>query len=131
MISECTLDEILKTTSRLSYSQSEVRFLVDAVKTRHKKGHDLQLGDGLSMPGVPDFLTAAENGLCFLHSPKQLETRFLFVKCNAGRGLLGGQKSIFNSYIQNFGDEKWSVGAAFKVWAIAATSIGNLYRAYV
>jgi hypothetical protein len=129
LISECTLEEIVNTTSRLAFNQSEIRLLVDVTKKRHKQGHDLQLGDGLHMTGVPDFLAAAENGLCFLHSAKQLETRFLFVKCNAGRGLLGGQKAIFNSYIQDLREEKWAVGAAFKVWGFAATSVGNLYRA--
>lgn len=131
LISQCRLVDILKTTSRLSFSESEIRLLIDVTKKRHKQGHDLQLGDGLMMTGVADFMSAAGDGLCFLHSPNQLGIRFLFAKCNAGRGLLGGQKAVFNSYIQDSDEEAWTIGATFKVWGIAATSIGNLYRANV
>ena len=128
-ITECSIQSIMETTARISFEKSEIQMLIGTIKKRHQDGHDLQFGPGESPILKEDFLGLMSTGICLLHSPTQLKMRFLYVKCNAGRGLFGGQKSVFNSYIQDLDEEdKWTVGAVFKVWGFAATSSGNIYR---
>ena len=122
------LDDILKTTVRLPFTDQELKIFIDATKRRHSNGHDLRFGDGVLLTDKNEFLAATKDGLCFSFSPKQLEVRFLFVKCDGGKGLWGGQKAVYNSYLQHFHEDTWAIGAVFKLWAIAATSIGNVYR---
>jgi hypothetical protein len=96
---------------------------------RRSKGTDLVIGHPKFIESAEAFLGATQEGLMLLHSPHQLESAFLFVKLDAGRGLLGGQKAVFASYIASDLDaDAWAPGAVFKMWAMAVTSIGNLYR---
>ena len=128
-ISECSFDSIMDTTARLAFDRSEIQVLIGTLKKRHQDGHDLLPGPGVTPILKEEFVGMMSTGLCILHSPDQLRMKFLYVKCNAGKGLFGGQKSVFNSYIQDLDEEdKWTVGAVFKVWGFAATSTGNLYR---
>ena len=124
----CTLDDILRTSLRLPFEEGELQFLVSFAKKCHGRGHDLRLGDRDNHTNVDSFVDATKDGLCFSYSQSMLQTKFLFVKCSAGRGLLGGQKAAYGSYLQSFGEETWGIGPVFKSWSIAVTSIGNVYR---
>lgn len=124
----CEFEDILKTSSRLPFDERELKMLVSFTKKCLSRGHDLRLGSGKTPASVNDFIEGTNDGLCFSFSPGKLQTRFLFVKCSAGRGFFGGQKATYGSYLQSFGEDKWGIGPIFKSWSVAITSIGNVYR---
>lgn len=124
------LEQIIGSARTLPFTQSEGYIALDTIKLRHAKGTDLSLGHPLYTHSLADYLEAANEGAILLHSPEQLSAGFLFIKSDAGRGLLGGQKAVYASYYgSELSEDAWFAGAIFKSFRIAATSIGNLYRA--
>lgn len=120
---------IIEGARRVPFSEGEVRALIDAVKIRRTKGTDLSVGHPLFTREKDDVIEAANEGVIFLHSPEQLAAGFLFLKLDAGRGLFGGQKAVFASYVgTDLRQDEWEAGTTFKSWLIATTSIGNIYR---
>jgi hypothetical protein len=123
------LDDILLGSRLIPFSSTELRAAIEAVKVRRKKGSDLSVGHPVMNVNGSGVLEGANNGILFFHSPQQLQVAFLFVKLDAGRGLLGGQKAVFGSYISaDLHEDDWGVGPVFKMWGIAVTSMGNVYR---
>lgn len=116
-------------TSRIPFTAREMKIAMEAVQTRRQKGTDLTLGDPADNRSEDAFAASLENGVMIMHSSAQLRKRFMFVKCNAGRSLFGRQKSVYASYLAELDADDWMVGPVFKMWPIAVTSIGNIYRA--
>ncbi len=126
-----TLMDVVSGSRPIPFTESEIRTAMEAVKVRRGKGSDLSIGHKKFGEGGAGVMKAAQEGLLFFHSPMLLKSAFLFVKLDAGRGLLGGQKAVFGSYIAtDLEADEWEVGTVFKMWGIAVTSIGNIYRAY-
>lgn len=123
-----TFDTILATTNRLSFDNNELKVVIEGVKARRERGTDLCMGDPVLTPEWDAVKKAAENGVVFLHSPEMLRKRFAFVKVNAGRGLFGRQKAAFNWYLGDLDHDDWTAGGVATNWAMAVTSIGNVYR---
>ncbi|MGY0505418.1 hypothetical protein [Luteimonas sp. e5] len=70
---------------------------------------------------------ACENGCIVLTCPF-LETDFVFLKLDAGRGLFGGQKYRVMSYVGTVDLDELMPGSTFKSFAIALTAINNIHR---
>lgn len=60
--------------------------------------------------------------------PCALNTDFLYVKLDGGRGFFGGKKAVFASYVAYCESDLFEVGPVFKSWAFALAAINNLYR---
>ena len=113
---------------RLPYTQTEVEIAAQAARVRREKGDDLILGDGFVITDGPSLFKAAKDGAIFFCSPHILSCAFLFVKCNAGKGLFGRQHAVFASFIGDPRSDEWVAGTAFKSWGLAVTSTGNIFR---
>ncbi|WP_333815806.1 hypothetical protein [Tabrizicola sp.] len=121
--------DVVSGSRRIPFTENEVRTAMEAVKVRRGKGADLSIGHPMFSEGGAGVIEAAQDGMLFFFSPHQLKTAFLFLKLDAGRGLFGGQKAVFASYVASDLDaDEWDVGVVFKMWGIAVTSIGNVYR---
>lgn len=124
-----TLEKLLDTVSPIPFDESEVRLALESVKTRYKKGSDLRFGHPRVANTPAELERFYQGGLLFLFSQSQLESGFLFVKLSAGKSLFGRQKAVYASYLESeLGSGEWVAGPVFKMWAIAVTSLGNLYR---
>jgi hypothetical protein len=122
------LEEIGRTTNRLPFNRVEMDVAISAVDRRRQQRHDLVIGDQIMVLDAKTMVEAAHEGFILFSSRVQLTSVFLFAKCNAGKGLFGGQKAVYVSYIRNLDQEAWQIGTTFKSWPIAVTSIGNVYR---
>jgi hypothetical protein len=69
-----------------------------------------------------------DEGVLLVSSPVLLDTDFVFVKGDAGKGLFGGQKAVFHYYIGSIGLNEFQPGATFKMWGLLVTGINNIYR---
>lgn len=123
-----SLEQIGAATSRIPFTDIEIQALIEGVKVRRGKGTDLCVGMPHLATNGEEIREMASDGVIMLHSPEQLETKFLFAKCNAGKSLFGRQKCVYASYICDLHSDEWTVGPVFKMWAMAVTSIGNIYR---
>lgn len=57
-----------------------------------------------------------------------LDTDFVFVKQNAGRGLFGGQKSRVMTYVGSITENELMPSTLFKNVAMAMASVNAVYR---
>lgn len=126
MISRCSVDEIIRTTSRLPFNQNHIQFILSLAKKQNAKGLDVRFHPGFTK-SPEDVLARMEDGIFILACP-QIEADFVFVHENGGRGLFGGQKSSFRVFTGSFADDDFTAGASFKLFGIAATSINNIFR---
>ena len=117
------LEDIAKTTKRIPFTNSEIEFAIILIKKNQAKG--------LRTTIHPDFTSDAKEYLregMFFISLEDANTDILFVKEDAGKGLLGGQKSTFSYYLGNVYRDTFQPGGTKKSWSIAITSINNIYR---
>lgn len=128
MASILTFEQIGHSTNRLAMTDMDVEAVLQSLKIGNQKGRDLQIGHPDLCNTTSDFLAAANEGFCFLSSPQQLQTSFLFVKIDAGRSIFGKQKASYMSYISGLTDNEWAVGSVFKYLTLGVTGIGNIYR---
>lgn len=123
------LDRILAALSPIAFEEKEIRFALESVKTRYRKGSDLRFGHPHCASTVEELTRSYNAGLLFMFSQYQLQSGFLFVKLGAGKSLFGWQKAVYASYLESeLGSNEWSAGPVFKIWALAVTSLGNIYR---
>jgi hypothetical protein len=124
-----TLANALTTTSRIPFSEFEVKFTIEFLRISLSKGRDLQLGllrDPLRHGEIESIL---KDGI-FLIFSRALEHDFVFLKCDGGRNFWGRQKSVFATYVGSEADGELVVGATFTNWALALSSVGNVFRGY-
>lgn len=127
MLQKTTLANALASSNRVPFSSYELNFTADWMLRYRTKYPGLQLGflNSDYEPGENEELMS--QGV-FAICSHPLDAGFVFFKCNAGRGIFGNQKSVYPSFIHDPLDGTLSVGAIFKRWEIALTSIGNIYR---
>lgn len=121
-----SMEMVLEMTKRVPFEDKELMALIEFVKANQRNGldtnfhqiaHDLEtIREGMSM------------GFMLLSSPVMLETDIMFAKLDGGRGFFGGQKSVYATYISPANRDDFSPGPTFKMWAMALTSINNVYR---
>lgn len=128
MLQRTTLDAAYSSCIRLPFSTYELQFTLEWLKRCRAKNRDLQLGFLNSEYERGDTEEFMNDGVFVICSPHMLETGFVFFKCNAGKGIFGNQKAVYSSFIHDPHDNLLTVGAIFKRWEIALSSIGNVYR---
>mgnify|MGYP001404610680 CR=1 FL=1 len=103
------LEDIAKTTKRIPFKDSEIEFAITLIKKNQARG--------LQTTIHPDFTSDArayiEEGMFFI-SLEDADTDILFVKEDAGKGLLGGQKSVFSFYLGNVYRDTFTPGGTKK-----------------
>ncbi|MEI9426843.1 hypothetical protein [Mesorhizobium sp. Cs1299R1N3] len=123
-----SLDDIIRTSTRISFTENDLTVATSVLKAGREKGRDLVMGaSGIAANGQ-EFLELASKGIVVFTSRHQLNASFLFTKNDAGRSLFGNQKAVYTAYVNSFDDDEWAVGSVFKMWTMAMTSIGNVYR---
>jgi hypothetical protein len=118
-----TLEQVFRATNRLSYTEAEVRFAIEFVKQNRAKGLLTSIHRSMGEQPRPH-----DHGI-FVIEAADLATDFIFVKIDAGRGLLGGQKARFLSYLGQVRDDVFDAGPSFGTFGLALTNINNIYRA--
>jgi hypothetical protein len=115
-----TLKKIMESTNRLPYTKLERDQVQEYLTICAKKKRDLTM----ETTHISDW----SDGLFALES-KELDTKFIYIKINAGTGIFGGQKSSVLWFIGAFEDDEILPGPAFNSILRGVTAIGNLYRA--
>lgn len=120
--------EIVRATTRVAFNDNDLTVVSSVLKQGKDKGRDLAIG----APGIAEsrqeVIELANKGIMVFTSQHQLQSSFLFTKNDAGRSFFGRQKAVYTSHVNGFNDDEWAVGSVFKMWTIAMTSIGNVYR---
>ena len=117
------IKDIINSTRRIPYTDTEQYALIKYLDTALRNNLDIRLsvlaGDGKAL---------AADGVILLSS-NALHSDFLFIKVDAGRSIFGRQKANYYSYLGDNNLGKFSPGPSFRSFAIAITSINNIYRA--
>lgn len=98
MSKEVTLEDILRTTNRLAYTETEIRHTMTFIKKELANDLDVNFHKVMMSDGRDDVRCWLEEGVLIIACP-QIHSDFVFVKVNAGRGLLGRQKARFANYL--------------------------------
>lgn len=117
-----SLTDIRKATSRCSYNTKELDVLVNYIEYNQKRGLDTRLNAVCNEDIFND-------GILIISSPDQIGRDIVLVKLNAGKGLFGGQKAAYGFYLGMVEYDSYQPGATYKHFAVAITSINNIYRA--
>lgn len=128
MLQITTFDAAYSSSNRLPFSSYELQFTSQWLKKCQTKNRDLRLGFLNSDYEQGDNEALMNDGIFAICSPRMLDTGFVFFKCNAGKGFFGNQKAVYSSFIHDPFENTLMVGAIFKRWELALTSIGNVYR---
>ncbi|WP_143831212.1 hypothetical protein [Octadecabacter temperatus] len=126
IMDQCTIDEIQRTSNLLPFEAKHTQFLLSVLKKQHSKG--------LVVRFHPEFTQSAQAALdgmdkgVFVLTCPQIESDFVFTCENAGQGLFGRQKRVFKVYDGDFALDEFSAASTFKSFALAATSINNIFR---
>ncbi len=123
MANYLTLQEAVAANRCLPFGNSDGEILVSYLRVAKKNGLDVVLLPTIDGGIEGDF----GNGLLILGS-KALDRTFLFLKIDAGRGLFGGQKFRYQTYLGSPSDDLWTPGPSFGLFITALTSINNVYR---
>lgn len=118
------LKEILSATLRLPYTAADTQAVANYLTFNLNKGLDTQLNPWWTENSD----VYLREGCLIISSPIQLVHDFVFIKLNAGKGLFGGQKSAYGSYLGSVDNDSFTPGTTFKLFGIALTSINNIYR---
>lgn len=119
-----SLTDIHNATVRLPYTESDLQLVANYLANNQSKKLDTQL-NAMWEIFADDFI---KDGVIVISSPSQIERDFVFVKLNAGKGLFGGQKTLYGSYLGSVHEDKFLPSTTFKFLGVALTSINNIYR---
>ncbi|MEJ6402055.1 hypothetical protein [Yoonia sp. 2307UL14-13] len=123
---ECTVDEVLRTSNRLPFKDSDVDTVFLVMRKQNQRGLEVHFH--------PSFATAREQAVAgmkegfFVLSCPQIQSDFIFVCENAGKGLFGRQKRSYRLFLGDIGKDNFSAVNSFRVFTIALTSINNVFR---
>lgn len=126
-----TVSEILSVASPIPFHDTELQVLLQTMKQRRAKNHDLGWGCPGFVDEYEDWKDRVKQGVLFVHSAEQLGVGFLFLKFGAGNSFFGKEKFVYPCYLQgDRGADAWLTGPTYKSWWQAVTSIGNVYRGH-
>lgn len=121
-----SLETILSVTNRLPFDNQDLIHLKEYIKLSRDKGYDISLDPSLT-GDTEAFQEALSQGFIILSS-NMLDTCFLFLNVNGGKGFFGGQKRKIVSFIGPPSDFVFTPGHIFDKFIIALTAINNVYR---
>lgn len=122
----CTLDEIVRTSNRLPFTEGHIQSLLTTVKKQNEKGLLVRLHPQFTA-SPEEAIEGMRDGIFVLTCP-QIQSDFVFTCESAGKGLFGGQKRAFKVFIGDLEQDDFSAATSFKSFAIAITSINNIFR---
>lgn len=115
--------------SPIPFNKNEMQLAIRWVKKNRDRRNDLIIGHPESGTTSEEILFTANLGYIFMTSRTQLNASFLYLKLNAGTSLFGRQKAVYASFHEGpVADGSWEQGPVFKLWPLAFTAIGNVYR---
>jgi len=123
-----SFSEIIRTTNRVPFTRMDLVAASSFLDTSIRKGRDLAVGHQGIAENQDEVNSLAQKGIFIFTSPSQLKSAFLFTKNDAGRSILGKQKTVYTCYVGGTDDDEWVIGSVLKSWIQATTSIGNVYR---
>lgn len=118
------IDEILRSTSRLSFSITERQHLIHFLNKEADNGLIVRFHPTMTKE---DVASALEQGIVLLQCP-QIESDILFLKLNDGRGFLGRQKSRVANYISVQMANAFTAGGSHALLIGGLTGINNIFR---
>jgi hypothetical protein len=119
-----SFEAIIMSTSRVPYSHRDMQAITDHFRRCRTNGLDLFLEGSPSDEQVTEIVL---DGLLPLQS-RDLETDFLFVNVNAGRGIFGGQKTRIATFTSDIYRGEYFPGPVLGGIVRALVGINNLYR---
>jgi hypothetical protein len=122
----CTLNEILKSANSLPFEQKHIKFLLMMLKKQYMNGLIVRFHP-MIVNSPAEALKLMEEGMFVLSCP-QISSDFVFTCENAGKGLFGGQKRVFKIFIGDYSADDFTAANTFKSFALAVTSINNIFR---
>jgi hypothetical protein len=102
----------------------DAHILVDYIETARRNGLDIRL----RVTSEDEAREMLDEGIAVLSSD-DLGATFAFVKLDGGKGIFGGQKGNFLSYVDSMLSGYFTAGPSFRSFVVALTSINNIYRA--
>ncbi len=88
-VESSSFESICNTTSRVRFSNTDAEQMRTHLQITHRNGLDLSIED------VVDLAEMLQEGIVTPQS-RDLQTDFVFVNVDAGRGFLGGKKPAFS-----------------------------------
>ena len=122
----CTLQDIVKTANFVPFSDTHIQDIVRHVSKQNAKGLLVRFHPKFTASGA-EALEAMRDGIFVLSCP-QIACDFVYTCENGGKGLFGAQKRIFKVYAGDFEANDFTASNSFKSFAIAITSINNIFR---
>lgn len=118
-----SLESIMTSTNRVKFTENDGQYIMSLLKHFAQKGrffnpHPMMTGS------VQEIL---DDGLVVFRAD-DLDTDFVLVKINAGRGLLGGQKSRVMTYVGQISENELMPSVQCKNVATALVSVDSVYR---
>lgn len=118
-----SLGIILKTSKTLPYTYSEFENVISLINKNRARGLNTGI-DPIMERGVEDCLARGVVAVCL----GEVDTSIVFIKQDAGKGLLGRQKAMYGTYLSPIGQDSFLPGTTFKKWLVAVTAMNNIYR---
>lgn len=122
----CTFEEIMRTSNLVPFEDNHTSLLVTLLKKQHQKGLIVRFHPKYT-PTTAVALDGMSTGYFVLNCP-QINSDFVFTCENGGKGLFGGQKRIYKVFLADAGEADFSAVSSFKSFAIAISSINNIFR---
>ena len=126
MIQNIQLETIRQSTRRLAYTADDQRAILSFLKKEQR--HGLVVHYHPAMGSTKEALTSKiQDGIIILTCP-QIETDFLCIVEDNGRGLFGGQKRRFRVYLGDAALDDFAPGPSFRLLNLALSSLNNIFR---
>ena len=118
-----SLESIMTASNRLHFSQADGQYLLSTLKGFMQSGRRINFHP--TMAG--SVKEAFDEGFIALKAA-DLDTDFVFIKQNAGRGLFGGQKSRVMTYVGSLEHDELMPSTLCKNVIMAMAAVNAVYR---
>lgn len=118
-----TFDAIMASSNRVHFTQADGEYLVSIIKQFKANGRRFNFHPYLQ----GSVKEAFDEGMIAL-TAADLDTSFVFVKQNAGRGFFGGQKSRVMTYVGSVEDDQLMPSVLCKNVVGAMAAVNAVYR---
>lgn len=118
-----SLESIMTASNRVHFSQSDSQYLLPVIKQFMQSGRRINFHP-IMAGSVKE---AFDEGFIALKAA-DLDTDFVFVKQNAGRGFFGGQKSRVMAYVGSIEIDELMPSVLCKNLIMAMASVNAVYR---
>ena len=117
-----SFESICNTTRRIPFSDTDAEQMRVHLQIAHRHGLDLLI------EGASDLSEMLHEGILMPQS-RDLQTDFVFVNIDAGRGFFGGQKTQVLTFTSDIYRNQYLPGPVLRSLLHALVGINNIYRA--